>query len=123
MFLVSSLLTSIALLGVVHAWATSAFPALARRRRIVGGALVGLVLLQLFARWAVMNRHALGGLNTVLIVLIMTLMMAAVPIGLMHGIAALGAWVARRRAAGKAPTEVPPTGGPRMSRRQVVEAT
>ena len=69
-------------------------------------------------RWLVIHRHAGGGLETVLVVLIMTMGIAALPLGLLLA----ASWVSRRWAkapAVEAAKAAPPAA---MTRRQVVEA-
>ena len=116
MWLVSFFVSAV-LLGVVYVWATRAFPALARRRRTVGGALATLLVTQTVTRRIVIHWHVAGAVETVLIVLIMTLGIAALPLGLMHAIA----WFAERAAKRLRPAASNPEPGA-MTRRQVVEA-
>jgi predicted MPP superfamily phosphohydrolase len=116
MFWLFSLLVSVALMGVLYRWSTRAFPALARRRKAVALALVGLVLAQMVTRWTVVLWHFGGPVQTLLVVVLMTLGIAAVPIGVMHGLG----WLAERAARRRRPA-APPTEGA-LSRRQLVEA-
>jgi predicted MPP superfamily phosphohydrolase len=116
MFWLFSLLLSLALMSVLYRWSTRTFPALARRRRAVAAALLGLVLVQTVARWTVVLWHVGSSIETALIVVLMTLSIAALPIAALHTLAWLAERVARR---GK-PATPPPEGA--MTRRQVVEA-
>lgn len=116
MFWLFSLLSSVVLMAVLYSWSTRAFPALARRRRTVAAALLGLILAQLATRWTVVLWHFGSLLQTVLVVLLMTLGMAAVPIAVMHGLG----WLAER-AVRKSPPAAPAPDAA-MTRRQLVEA-
>jgi len=111
-----SLLLSLALMGVLYLWSTGTFPALRRRRRTVAIVLVSIVLAQLATRWTVVLWHVGNPVQTAVIVVLMTLGMAAVPIALMCIVGSLVARVARRLR----PRPAPPEGA--MTRRQVVEA-
>ena len=116
MFWLFSLLSSVVLMAVVYSWSTRAFPALGRRRRTVAAALLGLILAQLATRWTVVLWHFGSPLQTVLVVLLATLGMAAVPIAVMHAVGWLAERAVRRRAlAAPAPEAA-------MTRRQLVEA-
>lgn len=111
-----SLLLSLALMGVVYLWSTRTFPALRRRRRTVAITLGALVVVQLVTRWTVVLWHFGSPVQTALVVVLMTLGMAAVPIAVMH---MLG-WLAERVAKRRGPIAPPPEGV--MTRRQMVEA-
>jgi predicted MPP superfamily phosphohydrolase len=110
------LLGSLALMGVLYLWSTRTFPALRRRRRTVAITLLALVLLQAGTRWTVVLWHVGNPVQTALVVLLMTLGMAAVPIA---GMRVLG-WLAERALKRFRPRPAPPEG--EMTRRQVVEA-
>jgi hypothetical protein len=116
MFWPISLLVSLLLMGVLYVWSTRTFPALGQRRRTVAITLVSLVFAQLAMRWTVVLWHVGNPVQTALIVILMTLGMAAVPIALMRIVGSLVARVAKRFR----PRPVPPEGA--MTRRQVVEA-
>ena len=111
-----SLLLSLALMGVLYLWSTRTFPALRRRRRTVAIVLGSLVFAQLVTRWTVVLWHVGSPVQTALIVVLMTLGMAAVPIALMRIVGSLVARVVKRLR----PRPAPPEGA--MTRRQVVEA-
>jgi len=116
MFWTVSILTSVALLSVLYFWATRTFPALRHRRWTVALALASLLVAELMTRWTSLLWHVGITVQTVLIVLLMTLGMAAVPIAVMR---ALG-WLAERAAKRLRPGPPPAEGA--MTRRQVVEA-
>jgi predicted MPP superfamily phosphohydrolase len=111
-----TLLATLALLGVLYGWSTHTFPALGRRRRAVALALAALVLAQMVTRWTVVHWHLGNAVQTALVVLMMTLGIAALPIGLMHGLG----WVVERAVRSLRPAPPRAIGG--MSRRQMVEA-
>jgi predicted MPP superfamily phosphohydrolase len=117
MFWIASFIASLALLAVIHSWATRSFPALARRRRATGLALGALVVAQIASRWTVVHWHVGSGLQTALIVTTMTLGLAGLPIGLMHAIGYV-AERARRKPSDDVAADAPA----RMTRRQTVEA-
>jgi predicted MPP superfamily phosphohydrolase len=83
---------------------------------VVAASLLGLILAQMATRWMVVLWHVGAPLQTVLIVLVMTLALAAVPIAVLHALAWLAERVVRRLG-----SDAPPPEGT-MSRRQVVEA-
>jgi predicted MPP superfamily phosphohydrolase len=114
---VISLLSTVVLMVILHRWATRAFPWLGRRRRAVAIGLAALAIGQMLARQVVIHWGVGSPFHTVLIVVLMTLGIAALPIGAMHVTAEIAERLARRRAKG-APAE--PRG---MSRRQIIEAT
>ena len=111
-----SLALSLVLMGVLYLWSTRTFPALRQRRRTVAIVLASLVVGQLVTRWTVVLWHVGNPLQTVLVVVGMTLGMAAVPIAVMQVLASLVARVAKRF---RPPPPVPEGA---MTRRQVVEA-
>jgi predicted MPP superfamily phosphohydrolase len=116
MFTLLTLLASFVLLAVLYTWATATFPALARRRRWVAGALIGFCAVNFVVNQIVIHLHVLGGLRMALSMVGMGLDIAAIPIGLLHGVL----WLTRRARTKPAPEPAAePTG---MSRRQVVEA-
>jgi hypothetical protein len=116
MFWPVTLLVSLALMGVIYLWSTSTFLALRHRRRTVAIALVSLVAAQAGTRWAVVLWHIGNSLQTALVVVVMTLGMAAVPIAVMHVVG----WLVERAAKKLRPGPAAPGGA--MTRRQVVEA-
>jgi predicted MPP superfamily phosphohydrolase len=116
MFWPVSLMLSAALMGVLYLWSTRTFPALRHRRRAVALSLGGLVVAQLVMRWIVVLWHFGNPVQTALIVVLMTLAMAAVPIAVMRVVG----WLAERIAKRRRPAAPPPEGV--MTRRQVVEA-
>lgn len=122
---VFSLLTTAVLMLILHRWATRSFPWLARRRLAAAIGLGALVLGQILARQMVVHWRLGNPVHTALIVLLMTLGIAALPIGAMHVAAEIAAAIARRRAArakGGAAPATAPISEPGMTRRQVVEA-
>jgi predicted MPP superfamily phosphohydrolase len=128
MFWFFSLVASVALLAVIHSWATGSFPALATRRRSTAVVLGAIVVGQMASGWAVVRWHVGSGLHTVLMVASMGLAIAGLPIGVMHGIGHLAERARRKRREKLEPTDPDlrdrePTGRtPRMTRRQTVEA-
>jgi predicted MPP superfamily phosphohydrolase len=113
---VLSLLSTIVLMVILHRWATRTFPWLGRRRRATALALAALVVGQLVVRQMVIHWRIGNPVHTALIVALMTLGLAALPIGTIHLVAELAAVVARRRAKRE------PASKAGMTRRQVVEA-
>jgi hypothetical protein len=114
-----SLVTSVALLWIVHRWATASFPWLGERKRWVAAALGALILAQMASRWTVVHWHVGGALQMFCIVLIMTLAIAALPIAAMRATTwAMGHGLRRLR-----PPPAPGPEGRGMTRRQLVEAT
>jgi predicted MPP superfamily phosphohydrolase len=116
MFWLLSLVASLALLGVQYRWATRTFPVLGRRRRAVAIALGTLIGVQMVTHWTVVHWHVGSTLQTAFVIVLMTLAIAALPVGGMHALGWLGERILRRF-----PPEATPSRGT-MSRRQVVEA-
>jgi len=114
MFFLFTAVMSALLLGVVYLWGVDVSPWLARNRRGFALALVALFLLQRATRWSEVHWHFGQPLETVLIGVLMTLAIGAVPIGLMK----LASWTVRRIARGRAKADAAPTG---LTRRQVIE--
>lgn len=113
------LFLSLALLGVLYAWATGSFPWLARRRGIVLAVALLIWIPQPIAFWLVGHDHDSTAPRIVVELLMMPLAMAAIPIGLVLAMSWLAGRVATKnwtRNAGSSP-DAP------MTRRQVVEAT
>ena len=104
------------LLWILHGWASSSFPWLGRRKRWLAVALGVLLIVEMVARRVELAWHVGGALQTVLVVIVMTLIVAAVPIGAMRLCSRLLSLLRRR------PTTIvqAPVA---MTRRQVVEAT
>jgi len=119
-----------ALLWTVYAWATQSIGWCSRHRRITGGTLVTILLVEVVSRRVEMHLHAGSALHTVAGALMMTLMFAAVPIAAMRVVSALTARLralTRREvaapAAAETSKEATATRPPRaMGRRQLVEA-
>jgi uncharacterized protein len=107
----------LALLGVQYRWSTRTFPAFGRRRRAVAVFLASLLVAQMVTRWTVVHWHVGSALQTALIIVVMTLGIAALPIGAMHALA----WLAERTFRRLRPDAPPPERA--MTRRQMVEAT
>ncbi len=121
------------LFAIVYAWATASLPWCARHRRITGGALAAVLVLEMVARRIDLRWHVGGSVHTALSALVMTLVLCAVPLALVR---AFG-WLAARRGAAGAPVSptalasaTPPmnaaalaaTSPEGMTRRQMVEA-
>ncbi len=107
----------VAFLVILYAWATASFPALARRRVWVAAALAALWATQLYAHWLVSNDRPSTVPRAVVEMVLLPLVFAAFPIGLLR----LGSWAVGRIAARRRANAAAPEKG--MSRRQVVEAT
>src|SRR5271165_1176027 len=114
MFFVFTAVMSALLLGVVYLWGVDVSPWLARHRRGFALALVGLFLLQRATRWSEVHWHFGQPLETLLIGILMTLAIGAVPIGVMR----LASWVVRRAIRGRNKADPGPAG---LTRRQVIE--
>ncbi len=127
---------SLALLGVLYAWATASFPRLARRKRLVAAALAPLWLSQLLSYWLIGHEYDSTAPRMVVDLVMLPLLMAALPIGLVRmaswGAGALRARLARRdhgvgdearddRAGDDAPD--PAAAGDGITRRRLIEAT
>jgi predicted MPP superfamily phosphohydrolase len=103
-------------MGVLYLWSTRTFRVFREHRRAVAVTLLVVVVGQLVTRWTVVLWHVGATLQTVLVVLVMTLGMAAVPIAVMRVVG----WIVERVAKRLRPSPAPPEGA--MTRRQVVEA-
>jgi predicted MPP superfamily phosphohydrolase len=114
MFFLFTAVMSALLVGVVYLWGIGVSPWLARRRRGFALVLVALFLLQRATRWSEIHWHVGQPLETVLIGVLMTLAIGAVPIGLML----LASWAVRRVLRGRAKPEPEAAG---LTRRQVIE--
>jgi predicted MPP superfamily phosphohydrolase len=101
----------IALLAVLYAWATASFPWLTRRRLLVAGALTSLWLVQALSHWLVGHDYSSTGPRMVVELLMMPLVIAAFPIGVVR-VASWGVGRKWKTADGAA-----------MTRRQLIEAT
>jgi predicted MPP superfamily phosphohydrolase len=127
MLLASILLTAIPM-WIIYRWANGSFPWLGRRPRIVATALVGLLIVNLLLRWLVVlgvGRIA-GVAQTMILVLVVVIDLAAVPIALLRASSwALARLRKRLPPAPPAETGQPPEMGQRpevsISRRQLVE--
>jgi uncharacterized protein len=106
-------------LAVAYWWAVRVSPWLHARRRGFAAVLAGTLFVQLATSWTEVHWHVGGRLHTVLVGVVMTVCIAAVPIGLM-GVAV--ETVRRMRARKPAPTTPDPAPVSTLSRRQVVEA-
>jgi uncharacterized protein len=107
------------LMGILWSWATRSFPWMARRRRALAGALLALVVAQQLSRLMVIRWHVGSGVETVLIVVLLTLCFSAVPIAVVR----VASWLVGRRASRakkEAPVAIESAG---MTRRQVVEGS
>jgi len=114
MFFFFTTVMSALLLGVVYLWGVDVSPWLARHRRGFAVALVALFLLQRAARWSELHWHVGQPLETVLIGILMTLAIGAVPIAVMRA----ASWVVRRAMRGRKEADPAPAG---LTRRQVIE--
>lgn len=113
--LVFPLLSALLLAGA-WAWAVAAIPWCERHRRATGVTLAALLLVAIVTRRIELTWHVGSLLNTVSVAILLTLMVAAVPLALLRGVSALAA-------RGRAPAPAPPTDAPQpMGRRQLVEA-
>ena len=126
------LLAPIALLAVIYAWATTAFPWLAARKRVVGVVLACLWALQPLSHWLLAHDRPSQAPRAVLELFVVPLLIAGLPIGLIRLISWSHARVAARRAQraehgeGARPPAAPvplPATPTAMTRRQLVEAT
>jgi hypothetical protein len=117
MFFVASFLGTVGFSFVLYRWAIDTFPLLARRRRVVALSLAAiLVVAPPVARAAALLWQVGGAVQSILLLSVATLAIAAIPIGAMH----LAFWAADRaknRGRRDAPTQAPA-----MTRRQIVEA-
>jgi len=114
MFFFFTAVVSALLLGVVYLWGVDVSPWLARHRRGFAVALVALFLLQRAARWSELHWHVGQPLETVLIGILMTLAIGAVPIGIMR----VASWGVRRAMRGRKKVDPAPAS---LTRRQVIE--
>ncbi|MDP9149365.1 MAG: metallophosphoesterase [Myxococcota bacterium] len=129
MFFLASLVASLGILGALHAWLVAVFPWAARRRRGVAAALFGLWLFQSVAGWVVVHfhvGHAGSVAYTGLMVVLMTLLLAGIPIGIVRATIWAFDRLLRRRPwtrQGAAPVAaLPATGASEaMTRRQIAE--
>lgn len=111
--LVTAVLSAL-LLGIVYLWGVGVSPWLARHRRPFALALVVLLVLQRATRWSEVHWHVGQPLETLLIGILMTLGIAAVPIGVMLLVSGVVRAIVRRREK----SEPPPSS---LTRRQVIE--
>jgi predicted MPP superfamily phosphohydrolase len=107
----------VALLAVLYAWATASFPWLARRRLWVAATLLSLWIAQLVAHWLVSMVWPSTVPRAIVEMVLLPLVIAALPIGVLR----VGSWLAGRIAARRTAKTDPVAAG--MSRRQLVEAT
>jgi predicted MPP superfamily phosphohydrolase len=112
MFFLASWAITLALFGITYRWAVDSFPALGRRR--VAVFLAALWLGQPLIRWVVVHAHVGDSVQAALLIVSMTVAIAAIPIGAMRG----GWWLARRL---RAPADPAPQTAGSMTRRQAVE--
>jgi hypothetical protein len=126
MLLASILLTAIPM-WIIYRWANGSFPWLGRRPRIAATALVGLLIVNLLLRWLVVlgvGRVA-GVAQTMILVLVVAIDLAAVPIALLRA----SSWALARLRKRLPPAPPAETGQPAemqrpevsISRRQLVE--
>ena len=104
------------LLWILHGWASSCFPWLGRHKRWLAAVLGALLVVEVVARRIELRWHVGGTFQTVCVVIVMTLVVAAAPIGAMRVSSYL---LSRLRRRPSKVAEAPQT----MTRRQVVEAT
>lgn len=116
MFFVFTAVVSALLLGVVYLWGVDVSPWLARHRRRFALSLAALYVLQRAARWSELHWHFGQPLETVLVGVLMTLAIGAVPISLML----LASWLVRFAMRGRTLRPAPTTG---LTRRQIIEGT
>ena len=113
MFFLASVVMSALLLGVVYLWGVDVSPWLARHRRRFALSLAALFVLQRATRWSELHWHVGQPIETVLIGILMTLGIGAVPIGVMLLASRIVRLVNRR------PEPAPVPIG--LTRRQVIE--
>lgn len=114
MFFLFTAVMSALLLGVVYLWGVDVSPWLARHRRGFAASLVALFLLQRVTRWTEVHWHVGQPIETVLIGILMTLAIGAVPIAVVH----FGSWAVRRTMRKR---EAEPAGTTGVTRRQMIE--
>src|SRR5579863_8296730 len=103
-----SFVATVGLSFVLYRWAVATFPPLARHRRKAAVALVLFVFVAPpLVRWVVGFLHAGGTVQAVLLVLVMTLAIGALPIGVMHLAFAIGSRVVAARKNALGPAETP----------------
>jgi uncharacterized protein len=119
-------LVPIVFLAMVYAWASSAFPWLAGRKRLVGVALALLWSLHPISQWLYKNDYPSEIPTAVVEFLTVPLLIAALPLAMIR----LCSWGIERFASKKVPSSAAAaaadssaSGGPAMTRRQLVEAT
>ena len=106
----------IAMLAILYAWAVASFPWLAQRRRLVAAALTTLWLVQVLSHWLISNKHALAGPRWVVEFVLVPLIIAALPIGVIRVVS----WAIGRASKAEPPARTSDTA---LTRRQLVEAT
>jgi predicted MPP superfamily phosphohydrolase len=119
--IVFPILTAI-LFTAVYAWAVSALPWCGRNRRRTAGILVALFVGELVARRIEMHWHVASPVAVAGEVIVMTLVLTALPLGIIRVVSDLVQYLQRalRRApAAEPPVPAAPEG---MTRRQMVEA-
>jgi len=101
--------------GIVYAWATASIPWCGRHKRTTAGLLAGVLVIEMIARRVEMKWHVGSGVQGVFETLLMTLVLTALPLGIVRGISALVGRVL--------PSPPPAPDAPAaMTRRQIVEA-
>jgi predicted MPP superfamily phosphohydrolase len=103
------------LCGIVYAWATASIPWCGRHRRATAGVLAGVLVVEIVARRVEMAWHVGSGVQVVFETLLMTLVLTALPLGLIRVVSAI---FGRVLPASPPAPEVPAA----MTRRQIVEA-
>lgn len=117
-FLVFPIL-SVILLGAVYAWAVASVPWCARHRRAVVAVLGGLLVFVMATRRLDFAWHVGAILYTTCVAIVLTLVMAGLPLGVVRA----ASWAfARWRRRGAVGAGAGPESTAAMTRRQVVEA-
>lgn len=101
--------------SIVYLWATASIPWCGEHRRATAGMFAAVLVIEIVSRRIDMKWHVGGGVQAVFETIVMTLVLTALPIGLVRIVATL---YARLRPPPPAPNDAPEA----MTRRQVVEA-
>src|SRR5580692_10149165 len=83
MFFLAATVGYIVFLWVAYRWAIRVSPWLLARKRALGAALAGMLVLQLVTHWTAMHWHVGALLHTACVGLVMTISLASIPIALM----------------------------------------
>lgn len=104
------------LCSIVYAWATASVPWCGKHRRATAGVLAGVLVVEMALKRIDLKWHVGGGAQAVFETMLMTLVLTALPIGLVRIVSALYARLRPLPPRAKDAPEV-------MTRRQIVEAT